>query len=74
MRRIAVLASLVVLAVAAVAADAATPGFRYGVAAGEVTATSAILWTRAPAAGSVRLEIDGEGTTSRAPPARVSFE
>jgi alkaline phosphatase D len=63
MRRTVVLASLAVLAVAAVEADAATPGFRYGVAAGEVTATSAILWTRAPEAGSVRLEIDGEGTT-----------
>jgi phosphodiesterase/alkaline phosphatase D-like protein len=36
------------LAAAAVSADAAAPAFRYGVAAGEITATSAILWTRAP--------------------------
>jgi alkaline phosphatase D len=57
MRRAAVLAALVVLAVAVVAADGATPGFRYGVAAGEVTSTSAILWTRAPVVGNVQLEL-----------------
>lgn len=57
MRRAAVLAALVVLAVAVVAADASTPGFRYGVAAGEVTSTSALLWTRAAAVGAVRVEV-----------------
>jgi alkaline phosphatase D len=62
MRRAAVVAALAVLAVAAVAAEAAQPGFRYGVAAAEVTARSAILWTRAPSAGAVRLEVVGEGS------------
>jgi alkaline phosphatase D len=38
------------------AADAA-PGFSYGVAAGEVTATSALLWTRSNQAGPVRLHV-----------------
>ena len=36
------------------AADAA-PGFRYGVAAGEMTSTSALLWTRSNEPGRVRL-------------------
>jgi len=31
------------------------PGFAYGVAAGEMTSTSAKLWTRAPKAGPVAL-------------------
>ncbi len=41
--------------VAVAAKDAA--GFRYGVASGEVTPTSAKLWTRAPAAGAVTLTV-----------------
>ena len=41
MRRVAVLVAFVVLGAAAVAASAQGPGFRYGVAAGEVTSTSA---------------------------------
>ena len=57
MRRLAVLAAVAMLAAAAVSADAATPGFRYGVAAGEITATSAILWTRAPGSGAVTLRV-----------------
>jgi phosphodiesterase/alkaline phosphatase D-like protein len=57
MRRLAVLAALATLAFAVVTADAATPGFRYGVAAGEVTSTSAILWARAPKAGPVLLGV-----------------
>ena len=57
MRRVAVLAALVVFAAAVIGADAATPGFRYGVAAGEVTSNFAVLWTRASAAGVVRLEV-----------------
>jgi len=55
MRRVVVLAASALLAFAVVSADAATPGFPYGVAAGEVTSTSAILWTRAPKVGPVRL-------------------
>jgi alkaline phosphatase D len=53
MRRLAVLAAVATLAAAVVSAEAASPGFRYGVAAGEVTRASAILWTRAPRAGRV---------------------
>jgi alkaline phosphatase D len=55
MRPLIVLAAAVTLALAVASADAASPGFRYGVAAGEVTATSAVIWTRAPVAGSVCL-------------------
>ena len=42
---------------AAVLAPAAhaDPGFRYGVASGEITSTSAILWTRSNEPGPVRL-------------------
>ena len=57
MRRVAVLVASVVLGAAAVAASAQGPGFRFGVAAGEVTSTSALLWTRAPAAGTTELEV-----------------
>ena len=57
MRRLVVLAAVAMLAAAAVSADAATPGFRYGVAAGEITATSAILWTRAPVSGPVTVRV-----------------
>ena len=45
------------LAFAVVAADAATPGFQYGVAAGEITPTSAVLWTRSSSAGALNLEV-----------------
>ena len=42
----------------AVAPDAdAAPGFRYGVAAGEMTSTSALLWTRSNELGPVRLYV-----------------
>ena len=56
-RRLAVLAAAAMLAAAAVSADAAAPAFRYGVAAGEITATSAILWTRAPGPGAVTVRV-----------------
>ena len=52
MRR-ALLVGLAALAV--VPAAGATPGFRYGVAAGEMTSTSALLWTRSNELGPVRL-------------------
>jgi alkaline phosphatase D len=61
--RVAVVLAVGFLGLAVVRADAAAPGFRYGVAAGEVTATSAILWTRAPARGPVRLELEGPSTS-----------
>jgi phosphodiesterase/alkaline phosphatase D-like protein len=57
-RRLAV----VVLAIAAcipvrlaTSATRSVPAFDYGVAAGEITSTSAVLWTRAPARGPVVL-------------------
>lgn len=47
------LASVMTLVVAAISAEAATPQFQYGVAAGEITSTSAVLWTRAPVNGEI---------------------
>ena len=43
------------VALAFVPAAGAAPGFRYGVAAGEMTSTSALLWTRSNELGPVRL-------------------
>ncbi len=57
MRRILILSAFALLALAVVSADAATHAFRYGVAAGEVSSTSATLWTRAPSMKVVRLEL-----------------
>jgi alkaline phosphatase D len=54
MRRL-LLAGLGALACASPAA--AAPGFSHGVAAGEITATSAILWTRSKQPGPVRLSV-----------------
>jgi alkaline phosphatase D len=54
MRRVIILGlAALVLAPAA----GATPGFRYGVAAGEMTSTSALLWTRSNELGRVRLYV-----------------
>ena len=57
MRRAAVALSF--LAIAAGLASAATPlkGFSQGVAAGEMTSTSARVWTRAPKPGAVKLVV-----------------
>ena len=52
MRRLLVLG---VVALALAPAAGAAPGFRYGVAAGEMTSTSAVLWTRSNELGAVRL-------------------
>ena len=49
--------ALATLALAAVSADAVDPSFREGVAAGEVTSGSALLWTRAPRPGTVVLTV-----------------
>ncbi len=57
MRRAIVLAAVVVLGLAVVSVDAASGPFGYGVAAGEITSTSAILWTRAPSVGKVGLVV-----------------
>jgi alkaline phosphatase D len=59
-RRTAVLAALVLVPLAtgtSFGTHGAAVRFRFGVAAGEVRADSAILWTRAPRAGPVRLEL-----------------
>jgi phosphodiesterase/alkaline phosphatase D-like protein len=61
MRRVAFAAALAVLGVAVVVAEAASPSFPHGVAAGEVTSTSAILWTRAPTAGRVEAQLSSRG-------------
>ena len=58
-------AAVLVGGVSAAVAPAApsAPGFAYGVAAGEMTPTSARLWTRAPGGGRVTLMLTGAGTT-----------
>ncbi|MGZ8782596.1 MAG: alkaline phosphatase D family protein [Gaiellaceae bacterium] len=54
MRRL-VLLGLATLALAPAAA--AAPGFSYGVASGEITSSSAVLWTRSNELGAVRLHV-----------------
>ena len=61
MRGLSVLVAAVISVAAALSADAAAPGFRYGVASGEITPRSAVLWTRAPAPGPVRLSLSAAG-------------
>ena len=70
MRRIAATSCIAVVAGIAVAALAPAgttlAGFEYGVAAGEVTSTSARLWTRAPGTGAVTMTlVEAEGSTPR---------
>ena len=71
MRRLAVVVLLIAACVPvrlATSATTATPGFDYGVAAGEITSTSAILWTRAPRPGPLIVGItgvSGEGIDGR---------
>jgi alkaline phosphatase D len=50
-----------VLVASAGAGNAARTPFSYGVTAGEVTSTSAILWTRAPKPGRVTLLVTSQG-------------
>jgi alkaline phosphatase D len=64
-RAVVVLAASLALVPAAAGADAQRAGFAYGVAAGDVTATSAILWTRAPRSGRVGLELMSADSRSR---------
>jgi len=61
MRRLAVFVAAAKLALAALSAEAAATGSRYGVAAGDVTATSAVLWTRAPSSGLLEWEFPEVG-------------
>jgi alkaline phosphatase D len=65
MRRVTVLAAFALLAFAVVTADAASPGFRDGVAVGEVTPTSAVVWTRAPRAGKVTVHVSPSSSMKR---------
>jgi alkaline phosphatase D len=62
------------LTVPAIAAAAEPAGFPYGVAAGEVAPTSAMLWTRAARKGAVVLKASrvAAGTTCSAAPAGSS--
>ena len=57
MRHLIALAALGTVVLGTVSATAASPGFRYGVAAGEMTSASAVLWTRAPHAGKVTVRV-----------------
>ena len=57
MRRAIVVVALAVLATASFSAEAATSRFAYGVAAGQISSTSAVLWTRAPRPGTVRFAV-----------------
>jgi len=61
-RGAAVFAALVVLSAVSVQAHGAALRFRFGVAAGEVRADSALLWTRAPRAGAVQLQVSSSKT------------
>jgi phosphodiesterase/alkaline phosphatase D-like protein len=60
-RRLVVLVAVATVAVAALSAHAATPGFPYGVAAGEITPTSVVLWTRASRPGNVSVNLGTPG-------------
>ena len=62
MRRAAAVAVSLAFVPTASGADAQSPGFAQGVAAGEVTATSASVWTRAPRAGRVELVVSTRGS------------
>ena len=61
-----VLAAVSLVGVAAVRGESVTPGFRYGVAAGDVTSTSAVLWARAPGPGRLALALSRTGSFPRA--------
>lgn len=66
LRRIAIVA-LVLVAVSANVATASGAGFREGVAAGNATASSVRLWTRAPRPGTVELVLSRRRDLAGAP-------
>ncbi|HET9938440.1 MAG TPA: PhoD-like phosphatase N-terminal domain-containing protein, partial [Gaiella sp.] len=69
--RLLVLAGVVVVSLAAgvsAGAKSGRPGFPLGVAAGEITSTSAKVWARAPQAGAVTLEVLPPNAGTRAVP------
>ena len=57
MRRIPLALAAALTLAAAAPATAPAKGFSYGVTAGEVTSSSAILWTRSDKRGTVRVEL-----------------
>ena len=61
MRRLVLVLAVVALCVPVGLAASASPpaGFAYGVAAGEITSTSAVLWTRAPRPGGITFDVLG---------------
>src|SRR5436309_3003913 len=59
-KSLAVIGTSLAVSVLAATVPAAGPAFRYGVAAGEITAHSAKLWTRADHTGAVTLEVARE--------------
>ncbi len=62
MRRFPYAAALAAIALlAALPATASGAGFTYGVTAGELTSSSAILWTRSDKTGTVKLEVSTDG-------------
>ena len=61
-RLVLVLAVVAVCVPVGLAASASPPaGFAYGVTAGEITSTSAVLWTRAPKPGDVNVAVTSHG-------------
>ena len=49
-------------------AAGAAPGFSFGVASGEITTTSAVLWTRSNEPGKVQLRVWGAGASRKGMP------
>jgi len=64
LRRALVVAVCALALTAGSAVPASAAGFKYGVAAADVTSTSALLWTRSDKAGTIRLEITTNPTSS----------
>ncbi|MFL5782921.1 MAG: alkaline phosphatase D family protein [Thermoleophilaceae bacterium] len=64
LRRALVVAVCALALTAASAVPASAAGFKYGVAAADVTSSSALLWTRSDKAGTIRLEITTSPTSS----------
>ena len=69
MLRAAPLAIVLALVLAGTAAAAGSGDFQYGVTSAEVTTSSALLWTRAPAAGPVTVTVAGKKVGLTADPA-----
>src|SRR3954451_1985681 len=64
LRRTLVVAVCALALTAATATPASAAGFKFGVAAADVTSSSALLWTRSDKAGTIRLEITTNPTSN----------